>query len=70
MRPLVRLGPNEVFGWYTALTGAPASEIAIAATDSCVWVMPKESLDGLLRGSTGYVQGSIADCAVARPSII
>lgn len=55
-RPLARLGPNEVFGWYSTLTGAPTSDTAIAAQDSTLWVIPKESLDGLLRGSTGYAQ--------------
>lgn len=54
--PLARLGRNEVFGWYSTLTGAPTSDTAIAAKDTCVWVIPKESLDALLRGSTGYAQ--------------
>ena len=55
--PLARLGPNEVFGWYSTLTGAPTSDTAIAAEDSCLWVIPKESLDALLRGSDAYAQG-------------
>jgi CRP-like cAMP-binding protein len=54
--PLARLGPNEVLGWYSTLTGAPTSDTALAAQDSTLWVIPKESLDGLLRGSTGYAQ--------------
>jgi CRP-like cAMP-binding protein len=55
-RPLARLGPNEVFGWYSTLTGAPTSDTAIAAQDSSLWVIPKESLDALMRGSTAYAQ--------------
>jgi CRP-like cAMP-binding protein len=54
--PLARLGPNEVFGWYSTLTGAPTSDTAIAAADSCIWVVPKETLDGLQRSSNSYVQ--------------
>ncbi|MBK5966992.1 hypothetical protein CCR95_23710 [Thiocystis minor] len=50
-RPLARLGPNEIFGWYSTLTGAPTSDTAVATSDASVWVIPRESLDGLQRAS-------------------
>ena len=55
-RPLARLGPNEIFGWYSTLTGAPTSDTAVATSAASVWVIPRESLDGLQRASNAYVQ--------------
>ncbi|AFL73016.1 cyclic nucleotide-binding domain-containing protein [Thiocystis violascens] len=55
-RLLARLGPNEIFGWYSTLTGAPTSDTAVATSDASVWVIPRESLDGLQRASNAYVQ--------------
>jgi CRP-like cAMP-binding protein len=55
-RPLARLGPNEVFGWHSTLTGAPTSDTAVATTDVSLWILPKDSRDGLLRSSSTYVQ--------------
>lgn len=55
-KPLLRIGPNHAFGWYSTITGCPTSDTAIAAMDSTVWIIPKETLDGLQRSSAAYVQ--------------
>jgi CRP-like cAMP-binding protein len=47
-QPFRHLGPNQVFGLHSWLTGAPVSTTAVAAGDVCLWAIPKAALDALI----------------------
>lgn len=51
VKPVERIGPNEAFGWLSCVTGAPTSEAAVAATHVSLWVIPKGTIDALVRNS-------------------
>jgi CRP-like cAMP-binding protein len=54
--PRLRIGPNQVFGLHACATGAPTSTTALTARDTCLWVIPKTSLDALILNVPEFTQ--------------
>jgi CRP-like cAMP-binding protein len=55
-RRVEQVGRYGVFGWYASLSSTPNAYNAIAAKETTVWSIPKQSIDTLLLNSPHFQQ--------------